>query len=161
MGAMGRIVGPNAVAFERLLDASVAVVWDHLTRPELLTGWLAAAKFEPRLGGAVHFQFEGEKGESGTVTRWEPPAVLAYTWNEGGATSHVTFELEPRGENVLLRLTHEKLPSKDLGDFGAGWHAHLDALEGQLTIGRRQTRAEHLQAYSHVRPAYSESFEEP
>ena len=154
MGADGRIVAPNMIVFERLLDGPVEYVWDHLTRPELLSGWLAAeARFDPRLGGAVHFQFD-EKGESGTITQWAPPERLAYSWNEGGATSHVTFELEGRGDKVLLRLTHEKLPPGNIGDFGAGWHAHLDALEGQIASGARQTRPAHLDAYRRLRPRY-------
>ena len=46
--------------------------------------------------------------------------------------SNVTFELERRGAQVLLLLTHAKLPKMYVPTCSAGWHARLDILEQQL-----------------------------
>jgi hypothetical protein len=40
--------------------------------------------------------------------------------------SEVRFELEQRGEQVFLRLTHSRLPENLMAGVGAGWHVHLD-----------------------------------
>ena len=46
---------------------------------------------------------------SRAVTRCDPPRVLSYTWGEH---SEVTFELSPQGDDVLLVLTHRRLPDR-------------------------------------------------
>jgi uncharacterized protein YndB with AHSA1/START domain len=158
--AKGKLVAPNKIVFERIVAGPIERVWDHLTRPDLLGGWLAECDFEPHLGGAVRLRFEG-KGENGIITQWNPPSLLAYTWNEGAAPSHVVFELQASGNDVMLRLTHERLPQRDLPDFGAGWHAHLDALEAQLETGRRESPAQHLETYHRIRPEYDGFAERP
>ncbi len=59
---------------------------------------------------------------------------MSYTWGEsGGDASEVTFELEPAGDHVRLRLTHRKLedPNTRTG-VASGWHAHLTLLEDAL-----------------------------
>jgi len=73
----------TTVEMERLLPGPIEQVWDYLTKPELLATWL---------GDATH-----------EVQRCEPPAVLEYAWNGDSA---VRFELETRGQEVLLKLTH-------------------------------------------------------
>src|SRR5262249_52245740 len=49
----------------------------------------------------------------------------------------VVFELEPRGNEVLLALTHRKLKPGQMGDVAPGWHSHLDILEDEA---RGETR---------------------
>ena len=45
----------------------------------------------------------------------------------------MVFALEPRGERVLLTLTHRRLASRDeLVDVSGGWHVHLGLLEDVL-----------------------------
>ncbi|HEY6599289.1 MAG TPA: SRPBCC domain-containing protein, partial [Pseudomonadales bacterium] len=76
---------------------------------------------------------EMEQGMSmeSRVTRWDPPHHLAYTWDAG---SEVSFDLEPRGNQVLLTLTHRALPSRDeMIDVAGGWHSHLDVLTERLS----------------------------
>ena len=158
MSEMGTLVTSDTVRFERrLAETTCAVVWDHLTKPELIEGWLARATLEPKLGGKVEYRFDdtGEHRQAGTITTWEPPHVLAYTWHEQGPqTSLVTFELAQVGRDVRLRLTHERLPLADVPDYGAGWHAHLDSLGLLVARGVRDTRARHLEAYRRIRPRY-------
>jgi uncharacterized protein YndB with AHSA1/START domain len=72
---------------------------------------------------------------TGRISRWEPPRIFAHTWPESdGHESEVTFELEPDGDLVRLRLIHRRLG--DDRDFligaAAGWHTHLTILIAKL-----------------------------
>jgi hypothetical protein len=50
----------------------------------------------------------------------------------------VTFELEPRGKEVLLTVIHRRLSDRKAKlDIGAGWHAHLDLLVACLAGSQR------------------------
>jgi len=41
----------------------------------------------------------------------------------------VSFELEARGEQVLLVITHRRLRNREMAvKVASGWHAHLDLL---------------------------------
>jgi Activator of Hsp90 ATPase homolog 1-like protein len=47
--------------------------------------------------------------------------------------SQVVFELTPMGDEVLLTLTHRRLPTRnDMIEVSAGWHAHLGVLAERL-----------------------------
>ena len=143
----------GVVRLERLLPGSVERVWAFLVEPEKRMRWFAGGPIEPRVGGAVKLVFQHANitdepiperwkeaaagGEMiGTVTRWEPPTALAYTWNEAGDTSEVTFELIAKGADTRLVLTHRKLPTREemVGTMG-GWHTHL-AIRVERAHGR-------------------------
>jgi len=64
-------------------------------------------------------------------------APVAHTWGEND--SEVTFELEPRGERVLLTVTHQRLKNRDaMLSVAGGWHAHLGVLVDQLEQNDRR-----------------------
>ena len=64
------------------------------------------------------------------IIELDAPRKLAFSW---GSTGGVSFELEPRGDDVLLTVTHRKIadPAMRL-NISAGWHAHLDVLSARL-----------------------------
>jgi uncharacterized protein YndB with AHSA1/START domain len=65
------------------------------------------------------------------ITELDPPRKLAIAWNGSG---DVSFELEPRGSQVLLTVIHRRLPDRaTLLNVGAGWHTHLDILVARAT----------------------------
>lgn len=150
--AHGVVTAPDTIRFERLLPGPIERVWAYLTDSEKRGKWLATGATEPRAGGSVEFHFkhadlsaeketperwkECENGVSfsGTVTRYEPPHVLAYTWpEESGDESEVTFELFERGGDVLLVLTHRRLADrKTMVGVAGGWHTHLGVLSDNL-----------------------------
>ncbi len=150
MTDLGIFLDFHSVRFERLLPGPIERVWDYLTKPEYMKTWLAVAKVDFRVGGTVELTFDLHEvpqrkqagcAVRGVVSRYEPPRVLAYSWvdktpgvvTEGtGPDSIVTFELEPRGENVLLILTHRQLPAEKMPSFAAGWHTHLQVLHDRL-----------------------------
>lgn len=152
---------PGTIRFERLLPGPVERIWDYLTKSEMKAKWLSAGDVEPWVGGLVELNFRHkdlsetdepipekyrhmEEGTAftGRVTRWDPPRLLSYSWGEEtGEDSEVTFELIPKGDKVLLILTHVRLGDDPvvLTSVAAGWHTHLgilaDRLNGRLPLG--------------------------
>lgn len=158
MNEYGVVLESGAVRFERLLPGPVERVWAYLTESDKRGQWLASGAFDLRLGGRTEMLFKHsqitdetppeayrevhEKGvrSTGTITRYEPQRIIAFTW--GGCNeleSEVAFELVPKGEKVLLVLTHRKLPSKaEMTSVSGGWHMHLGLLEDLLTGSPRR-----------------------
>jgi uncharacterized protein YndB with AHSA1/START domain len=147
----GTATGPGTVRIERYLPGPVERIWAYLTESEKRRKWLAAGEMELRVGGSVEHRFvhselsaekhpsakyEGfEEGHTifGTVLRCDPPRVLSYTWGHGAEDSEVTFELEPRGDEVLLIVTHRRLRSHaEMSSVAGGWHTHLGLLIDHL-----------------------------
>ena len=169
MSDLGVVVDPSTLRFERTLKGPVQRVWDHLTRPELLAGWLARGQIELRVGGKVQLDFaadgapESRTGTpiAGEVTRCEPPRALAYSWasatDGAGRKSVVVIELGEAGTDVQLVLTHRHLPAQSFAAHGAGWHAHLDMLAARL---RSETAEPFLSVYKRVLPEYEEQIPE-
>ena len=68
-----------------------------------------------------------------------------------GPESLVRFELAPDGAGTLLVLTRTGIDA--LAGFGAGWHPHLDMLEG-LMSGRE---VDWQSRWDELRPRYEEA----
>jgi uncharacterized protein YndB with AHSA1/START domain len=139
---------------DRLLPGPIERVWSFLVDGELRARWLAGGPIEPRVGGEVRLRFHnnsltGRAGDRppakyanaggpfelrGTVTAYEPPHVLAYTWNEGSESpSQVRFELEPAGSQVRLRITHSLIATAGSRlSFAAGWQTHVEIMAARL-----------------------------
>jgi uncharacterized protein YndB with AHSA1/START domain len=142
---------PGEVRLERLLPGPVERIWAYLTDGEKRGRWLAAGSTEQRVGGKVVLKFrhadlsaeqdpppqfaaykDGHTME-GTVTRCEPGRLLSYTWGDGRDDTEVSFELEPRGTDVLLTVTQRRLRSRaGMANVAAGWHVHLGILLDHL-----------------------------
>ncbi len=111
----------TTLVIQRWLPGPVERIWNYLTDSDLRRKWLAAgdmtltpgAEFEliwrndelsdasdPRPAG-----FAEEQRMDSRIIAVEPPRLLTYAWGKGD----VTFELEPRGDKVLLTLTHRGL----------------------------------------------------
>lgn len=145
----------RAIRLERHYRASVEELWSTLTDPERVARWLLCeATFEPMVGGAVRFRWEGEGGGemNGTIVVFEPGKTIEYTWSEGDATSVVRFELQPDDDGVTLLLHHRELPSRAAAGTAAGWHTHLEAL-GALLAGEP---FEFWPRFRELEPAYTE-----
>jgi uncharacterized protein YndB with AHSA1/START domain len=143
MNEFGVVTHPDTVRIERLLPGPIERVWDYLTDSKKRGTWLATGKMELRVGGKVELEFHhadlsAEKiapekfrkyeGHvmSGQITACEPPRLLSYTFGDAG---EVTFELTPKGKDVLLVLTHRRLADrKTMVGVSTGWHSHLAIL---------------------------------
>lgn len=149
----GAALAPDTLRIERLLPGPIERLWAYLTEGEKRARWLAGGETEPRVGGHVdlHFrhadlspvpgtmperfrQYEDGVSSSGTVTIWEPPRRLGYTWGEaGGGESEVHFDLSPAGDRVRLVITHHRIPDRaTMVGAAGGWHAHLAILRDRL-----------------------------
>jgi uncharacterized protein YndB with AHSA1/START domain len=141
-GAHGVLIEPATLRIERILPGPVERVWAYLTESELRRQWLAAGEMRPEVGSEVELvwrnselttpsserpeSFPEESRMMSRITAFDPPRRLAIAWRNSG---DVTFDLEPQGQEVLLTVTHHRLPDRDtLLGVSAGWHAHLDIL---------------------------------
>lgn len=146
-GAHGEQIAPRTVRIERLLSGPIERVWSYLADSDLRARWLAAGRLEPTPGAPVTLVWRNDELSGGSdqrpegipaersmecrVIRAEPPRLLTLSW--GASQSEVTFELEPKEDEVKLTLTHRALPDRDqLLGVSAGWHAHLDVLVADL-----------------------------
>jgi uncharacterized protein YndB with AHSA1/START domain len=138
------ITGPETVRVERLLPGPIDRVWEYLTDSKKRGQWLATGPMDLRVGGVVellfhHADLSAEKtppakykdkvsGDTmrGTITACAPPRLLAYTFGDSG---EVTFELTPKGKDVLLVVTHRRLTDRaTMVGVSSGWHSHLAIL---------------------------------
>jgi len=144
------LLAPATVRMERLLPGPVERLWAYLTESKKRATWFCGGEFELRVGGHARLQFDHNclssdqnipdkyKGVEhsyfeGTITRLEPNRVLAYRWNMGGGDTEVTFELSPRGKNVLLTITHTGLNARAAQiSVMSGWDVHTGILEDVL-----------------------------
>jgi uncharacterized protein YndB with AHSA1/START domain len=143
MNEYGVVTHPDTVRLERLLPGPIERVWDYLTDSKKRGKWLASGPMDLRVGGKVeltwhHAELSAEKiapekfrkydGHvmTGQVTACDPPRLLSYTFGDAG---EVTFELTPKGKDVLLVLTHRRLADrKTMVSVSTGWHSHLGIL---------------------------------
>jgi uncharacterized protein YndB with AHSA1/START domain len=144
------LLEPGTVKLERLLPGPVERVWAYLTESDKRAKWLCAGTFDLRVGGKVKLEFDNRKlsvgeevpprfkgrevhGFEGVITRLETNRVLSHTWTWEGASTEVTYELTPRGKEVLLVIVHRRLEGRDLvASVMGGWDVHTGILEDIL-----------------------------
>lgn len=141
------LTSPDTVRLQRLLPGPMERVWRYLTDSDLRRQWLAAGEMEEEAGtpfeltwrndeltdppGARPEGFDVEHRMRSTITQYDPPRRLAFTWSGSG---EVSFDLEARGDEVLLTVTHRELRERNMQLMvGAGWHMHLDILAARLS----------------------------
>ena len=149
MTESGEVLDQQTVRFERLLPGPIERVWSYLVDADQRAKWLCSGETELKTGGHVDLIFENAKlsGQqdierpekyqdmpervsfTGTVTRCEPPYVLAHTWDYEDTASEVCYTLAEVGERVRLVITHSKLTGRDeMQSVCGGWHTHMDIL---------------------------------
>jgi len=116
-------------AFRRFTD-EIAGWWptaSHSVSGEACTD----VRFEGRVGGRILEEEDtGQVHVWGTVTAWEPPGRVAFTWHPGrqpetAQTVEVEFSAEDGGTRV--RLTHTgwerfgEAAAQKRGEYDAGW----------------------------------------
>jgi len=129
--------GRAAITLERRLTGPPESVWRALTRAEDLAAWFPwRVEIDARPGGVLRFSFDGggQPETTGTITSWEPPRLLAYTWGEDA----LRWEIRPEGAGCVLGLRHVVVDRPGAASFAAGWNHCLDTLEAQLAPTGRQ-----------------------
>ena len=131
------------VQVRRRVKAGAEQIFDLLTKPDLMVRWMSPypgavdckASCDLRPGG--HFSLvmssaEASREVSGTYVQVDRPRKLVFTWI-GPLTNNVntlvTVELNPRGDETELVLTHERLPTSAIREgHTMGWGNILDHL---------------------------------
>ncbi|OUS73636.1 hypothetical protein B1748_22255 [Paenibacillus sp. MY03] len=130
-GRVADVPGGKVIVFERYLKHSTEDVWKAVTEPAMIKQWLTAeATMELAEGGNVKLQWENGDIVTGRVTTYQPPFLLAYTWEENSSgNSELSFALQSSGQGTLLTLKHVFYKTDDLSNFLSGWHVHLDVVD--------------------------------
>jgi uncharacterized protein YndB with AHSA1/START domain len=143
----GELIEPATLKIERLLPGPIERIWAYLTESELRRQWLASGDMEMKAGSSFELVWRNDEltdppgqrpagfGEEhrmqSRITELDPPRKLAIAW---GSTGGVSFELEPKGDNVLLTVIHRRVPERaTLLNVSAGWHMHLEILAARAT----------------------------
>ena len=147
LDAYGVLTEPATLKLERLLPGPIERVWAYLVDSGLRRQWLASGEMAMDVGAPVELVwrndeltdppgsrpegFSGEHRMISRITELDPPRRLAISWN---GTGDVSFDLEPRGDEVLLTLVHRRIPERPMRlMIGAGWHMHLDVLSARIS----------------------------
>ncbi len=163
----GVLTEPATLKIQRLLPGPIERVWAYLTQSELRRQWLAAGQMEMRAGASFELVwrndeltappgqrpdgFPEEHRMHSRITELDPRRKLAFTWQGSG---DVSFELEPKGNEVLLTVIHRRLPErKTLLMVAAGWHMHLDLL---VAVANGQAPAPFWDGWSRLQKDYDQ-----
>ncbi len=146
LDAYGRLTAPTTLTIQRLLPGPAERIWSYLTESDLRRQWLAAGDMVLEPGAPFEFVWRNEELKPPSrrpegaaeehrlqceILEVDPPRRLVFTW---GTRMEVSFELEPRGQKVLLTIVHSRLPDRSTTlSVSTGWHAHLDVLEAVVS----------------------------
>jgi uncharacterized protein YndB with AHSA1/START domain len=156
---------PTTLKIQRLLPGPIERVWAYLTDGELRRKWLASGVMEMKVGAPFELVwrnaeltdppgqrpagFAEEHRMQSRILALDPPRLLAISW---GSASEVSFELEPRGERVLLTVIHRRVPDRaTLLNVSAGWHMHLDIL---VAVAEGKSPAPFWDGWSRLKAEY-------
>jgi len=132
----------------RIFSAPIENVFEAWTKPEVLASWFGSAGFiattaniDLRVGGKYLLVLQPPEGESikhfGEYLEITPPQKLVFTWvleNQacGGSKNQcaetlVSIDFKPINQSTKIRLTHERLPSKEAYQgHEFGWNCAFD-----------------------------------
>jgi len=143
------VVEPGTVKVERLLPGPVERAWAYIVESDKRAKWLAGGEFDLRIGGKIRLEFDngrlpnekplpakykdaGKGAFEGVITRLEPLRLLAHTWRWDTVDTEVSYELAPRGKQVLLTIVHRRLTKALVMKVMGGWDVHSGILEDIL-----------------------------
>jgi uncharacterized protein YndB with AHSA1/START domain len=155
LGTIFRDGDHHGVRFERHLDATPEEVWHAVATPDGVAGWLARP-VRWRLDPGERWEIAFDDGAAhGLVVAVEPGRLLQLTWREpGDRESLLRIEVLPAPGGCRLVLEHAALSAEAAAGFGAGWQAHLEALERAVAGAPAGDAADWWERYRELRPTY-------
>ncbi len=118
----------NEIKHTWFYNQSPKVVWEYLTKPELIEQWLGKTEFEPIVGHK--FLIMGKQGSEihCEVLEVKQFTRLSYSWQKNSLTdnkpfnSKVVWTLVPKGNGTELHLVHDGfITLKDITEHNNGW----------------------------------------
>jgi uncharacterized protein YndB with AHSA1/START domain len=142
--------GRPALRMERRLGHSIERVWRAVTEPAELSRWFVAEVPWTPVAGE---EFEAA-GARGRITEFEPPRLIAWTWD----VEAYSFELTSEDDGCLLVFTHVFNPAYGPDwQHAAGWEMYLDRLDAHLAGGYLSEEDAHARG-DELREHYRASF---
>jgi uncharacterized protein YndB with AHSA1/START domain len=138
----GTLTEPTTLRIQRILPGPIERIWAYLTESDLRRRWLAAGDMKLEIGAPFAFTWRNDEltdppgirpeGMSADhrmesrIIEIDPPRRIGFAWD---GSEGVSIELAPRGDAVLLTLTHKRVARRSsLVGVSTGWHMHLDVL---------------------------------
>jgi uncharacterized protein YndB with AHSA1/START domain len=126
---------------EIVIDARVAKVWEHITDPGKIAGWLMPNDFDDVVGKAFILDCNVQGRISCVVKEIVPEQKLVYSFTSPAISveTTVTITLIAEGARTRVSIVHsgwDALPPADQGiadTFGDGWGGSLDRLQELIT----------------------------
>ena len=126
---------------EIIINAPPVVVWEHITDPQKIAGWLMPNDFAAAVGSAFTMTCQDSGPTACVVKEIVPPAKLVYTFQSRvtKVETLVTITLVKEGKGTHLTLIHtgwDALPAGEQGvadSFDGGWSSLLEKLRTQIT----------------------------
>ena len=138
----------KTLRIERRLPGPIERVWAYIVEPEKRALWWVGGAWDLRVGGETtclwdHTKLSDEPTpeawksfdgmtSTGTISRYEPPRLLAYNGDMGMGEFEVIFELKPDGDDVIFSITQAPVDDAGKASFASGWHAYVDILEDRV-----------------------------
>jgi len=109
------------------ISATPETVFDLWTTPQgLCTWWAETASCDPRPGGAIRVDIDGEHIMVGEYIELDRPRRLRFTFGWQGAlpapgSTEVDVRIESTVDGVRLTLRHHGLPIEHVESHARGW----------------------------------------
>ncbi len=164
---MGEVLTSGAYAtivFKRLLHHAPELIWEAITDPAELKGWLmcTSARIDGKVGGTIEMVSGAAQYHSkGRILAWDPPKVFEYEWKVAAVTEMpmgqdavFRYELTRQGDSTLLTVTYSRITKEVATGFAPGTHVLLDRLEAQLGDSTMPDWEEHYSVVRHLYPEW-------
>jgi uncharacterized protein YndB with AHSA1/START domain len=138
-----RVVVPLSVAESFELFTSGIATWWPLETHSIAEARAATCRFEPGVEGRIYeVDDEGAEHTWGTVSVWEPPGRVVFSWHPGrqpATAQEVEVRFSPAREGTVVELEHRRWET--LGQdavevrrgYDTGWDLTLSCFERGAT----------------------------
>jgi uncharacterized protein YndB with AHSA1/START domain len=126
---------------EIVISATAAKVWEHITDPKRIAGWLMENDFEATVGKEFSMNCNTEGEIACVVKEIVPERKLVYSFRSEDipVETLVTITLAKEGDRTRLTLVHsgwDTLPPDQQGiadTYDGGWAGFLEKLQELLS----------------------------
>jgi len=119
------------------------VVWEYLTKSELIEQWLGKTDFKPIVGHKFRFVSPYGNDSICEVLEVKPFAKLSYSWQKNSAiggkpfNSKIEWTLVPKENGTELQLLHTGfITNEDVIAHESGWNICIKQFEELINTGK-------------------------